>query len=568
LSRSAQSGALLRSHMQADMMHDALRADVLSVLASSDPAMGVALDAARADLAEHTAEFRKALKESTGLASAPAVRAALGRLDAPLDDYIKAAGEIAELQAADPAAAKARLADFKTRFDTLEVAMGEASDKIEVVANADAADAEKLSLLGRTLMAAAVGLALLFGVGLVVLALRSVVAPIKALAEDMRRLAGGETDLKLQGANRRDEVGDIGRAVRDFQDVIVAKARAEAEETDRRRRAEADAEAAQHAERLAREQALSVVVDGLADGLKRLSSGDLAFRLERAFAPEYERLRADFNEAMVRLEDTLRTIVGAAQAIRSGSGEIGSAADSLSRRTEQQAANLEETAAALDEITATVKASADGAARARSVVAASKDDAEQSSVVVREAVDAMSGIEQSSQQIGQIIGVIDEIAFQTNLLALNAGVEAARAGEAGKGFAVVASEVRALAQRSAEAAKEIKALISASTQQVEQGVDLVGRTGEALQRILKQVTEINGLVATISASAQEQSAGLGQVNAAVNQMDQMTQQNAAMVEESTAATATLNQQVGQLFALVGQFKVSSGGAAVETRAAA
>ncbi|MDR3460749.1 MAG: methyl-accepting chemotaxis protein, partial [Beijerinckiaceae bacterium] len=185
-------------------------------------------------------------------------------------------------------------------------------------------------------------------------------------------------------------------------------------------------------------------------------------------------------------------------------------------------------------------------------------DAKKSAGVVRQAVEAMDGIAESSRKITQIIGVIDEIAFQTNLLALNAGVEAARAGDAGRGFAVVASEVRALAQRSAEAAKEIKGLISASSTQVDQGVKLVDETGKSLERIMTQVGEINTVVAEIAAGAKEQAQGIEEVNTAITQMDQMTQQNAAMVEESTAASHHLSQEATQLAALVGQFKTGGG----------
>ena len=250
-------------------------------------------------------------------------------------------------------------------------------------------------------------------------------------------------------------------------------------------------------------------------------------------------------------------VTAATDGIRGGSEEIGIAADDLSRRTEQQAASLEETAAALDEITSTVRRSAAGAKQASEVVAGAKLEAERSGIVVDQAVAAMGEIETSSREIGNIIGVIDEIAFQTNLLALNAGVEAARAGEAGRGFAVVAQEVRALAQRSADAAKEIKTLIGASARQVEAGVGLVGQTGEALRGIVAKVVEIDALIVQISASAQEQATGLHQVNTAVNQMDQVTQQNAAMVEQTTAATHALKGQTAELVALISAFQVGT-----------
>jgi len=317
--------------------------------------------------------------------------------------------------------------------------------------------------------------------------------------------------------------------------------------------------------RLQEDQA--IVVDGLKEGLARLADGDLGYRVQRAFPPAYVQLRDDFNNAISELEDAVAAINANVGAIRAGAGEIGQAADDLSRRTEQQAASLEETAAALDEITATVKRATEGALQADAAARAAKADAEESGEIVRDAVSAMSQIENSASQISQIIGVIDEIAFQTNLLALNAGVEAARAGEAGRGFAVVASEVRALAQRSAEAAKEIKALITASSEQVGSGVQLVGRTGDALSRMVGKVAEISQLVSEIANSSQEQSEGLVQVNRAINEMDQVTQQNAAMVEESTAASHALEQEAEMLVQGVARFRIAKVAAAPMRRPA-
>jgi len=302
------------------------------------------------------------------------------------------------------------------------------------------------------------------------------------------------------------------------------------------------------------------VVRSFGAGLAKLAEGDLTYRVRDDLPEQYEQLRNDFNGAMGKLKDTMRGIVGNANSIRAGSFEITKASDDMARRTEQQAAGLEETAAALEEITATVKRTAEGAQQARQVVGAAKTDAENGGDVVAKAIAAMGQIEQSAQEITQIIGVIDEIAFQTNLLALNAGVEAARAGDAGRGFAVVAQEVRALAQRSAEAAKEIKSLITASTEQVSSGVDLVDQTGQALERIVDQVAKINGVVGEIAASAKEQATGLEEVNVAVVQMDQVTQQNAAMVEESTAASHALAREADTLTQMMQQFRVEAGGA--------
>jgi methyl-accepting chemotaxis protein len=313
------------------------------------------------------------------------------------------------------------------------------------------------------------------------------------------------------------------------------------------------------AARLEAERSQSHLVESLAEALAQLAKGDLVSRLHADVKPEFQKLKDDFNSAVGTLEQAMSRVSGVTGNIRAGSDEIGIAADDLSRRTEQQAASLEQTAAALDEITSTVRRSAAGAKQASDVVAGAKTEAERSGVVVDQAVAAMGEIENSSREIGNIIGVIDEIAFQTNLLALNAGVEAARAGDAGRGFAVVAQEVRALAQRSADAAKQIKTLISTSTQQVGAGVNLVGQTGDALRGIVAKVAEIDGLIIQISASSQEQATGLHQVNTAVNQMDQVTQQNAAMVEQTTAATHSLKDQTAELVNLISTFRVGRSG---------
>jgi methyl-accepting chemotaxis protein len=294
----------------------------------------------------------------------------------------------------------------------------------------------------------------------------------------------------------------------------------------------------------------------IGEGLAKLAGHDLRHRISDNLPEAFGKLKADFNFALDEIESAMQAIAESTENIHGGTQEISTAADDLSRRTEHQAASLEQTAAALDEITATVQKSAEGAGHARQVVTTADEDANKSAAVVKDAVAAMDAIAKSAQQINQIIGVIDEIAFQTNLLALNAGVEAARAGEAGRGFAVVASEVRALAQRSAEAAKEIKALISSSRTEVEHGVELVGETGKSLARILAQVGDINTIVTDIATGAREQASGLAQVNTAVNEMDRVTQQNATMVEETTAASHSLSQEAERLSDLIGKFQVS------------
>jgi methyl-accepting chemotaxis protein len=332
---------------------------------------------------------------------------------------------------------------------------------------------------------------------------------------------------------------------------------AEAAEREEQMKAQAEeARKAAEAEALARER--STVARTIGAGLAKLAEKDLTYHITEQLPEAYAQVQADFNEAVEQLAAAFDAVRASTDAVHSGSEEIAVASNDLSRRTEQQAASLEETAAALDQITATVNKTATGARIARESVAGARVDAQHGGAVVGKAVDAMSKIEKSSHQISQIIGVIDEIAFQTNLLALNAGVEAARAGDAGRGFAVVASEVRALAQRSAEAAKEIKDLISTSGAQVSEGVALVAETGKALSQIEGRVSEIAGVITDIAASAEEQATGLQQVNSAVNQMDQVTQQNAAMSEQATAASQSLAQETDRLAMMISEFHIARG----------
>jgi methyl-accepting chemotaxis protein len=405
---------------------------------------------------------------------------------------------------------------------------------------------------------------------LIYLSSRTVSRLLSTSVDNMTRIAAGDLSVEVGAQDRGDEIGSIARAVQVFKDNASSLAQA----NQYRVGVEAEAVQAKQREELGREshaEALGLFLRSFSNALRRLANGEFNFRLNEAFAAEYESLRQDMNATVEKLQTLLRSVASITGSLEASAQEISSASGDLSRRTEQQAASLEETAAALDEITATVKKAAEGANHARDVVASAREEAGKSGDVVNKAVEAMSGIEKSSQEITQIIGVIDEIAFQTNLLALNAGVEAARAGDAGRGFAVVASEVRALAQRSAGAAKEIKGLISASAAQVSHGVELVAESGKSLERIMVQVAEIDIVVTEIAAGAKEQATGLDEVNLAINQMDRVTQQNAAMAEQSSAASESLSQETAELAVLVSQFKMSDGAAdssvvALESRA--
>ena len=391
----------------------------------------------------------------------------------------------------------------------------------------------------------------------IVIVMRRVAGPLANMKDFMLRLADGDLSQSPPYQGRRDEVGEMARAVQVFRQNAIDLQTSTGERVALERETAAERSRTEtERQKLAQEQ--QAVLNALGASLARLAQADVTARLEGL--PEgYGALQTDFNRAIDVLRATLVEVSDVVQRFTVGTDQIAEASDDLSRRTEHQAASLEQTAAALDELTATVKTSSAGAGEAASLVAAARQEAGASREVVEMAVGAMSAIERSSSEISQIIGVIDEIAFQTNLLALNAGVEAARAGDAGRGFAVVASEVRALAQRSASAAKEIKVLIQASSTQVLDGVRLVGQTGESLQRIVERVSEIDGLVADIALAAKEQATGIHEVNLAVNQMDQVTQSNAAMVEQSTAATQSLRADAADLSRTVARFNLGRSG---------
>ncbi|MET0360322.1 MAG: HAMP domain-containing methyl-accepting chemotaxis protein, partial [Sphingobium sp.] len=438
-----------------------------------------------------------------------------------------------------PALARKDLGGQMAAYDTLSQAYRtQSASAVALAASAtkDADTAASSSDTALTITFSILGIVMVGMCGMLMGAVRllnrRVVKPLSDSADLMNRMANGNYDVAISGQDREDEIGAMAKAM----DVFRAAGFEKAESTARQ----------------------ETVVRALGSGLEAVSSGDLTYQINEPFAGQYEGLRMSFNSTVTGLERSLSQVAGSAKSVHAGSTEIRAASEDLSRRTEQQAASLEETTAAMDQVTGMVGDTARGAAEVRGSINAAHKDATEGGAVVSEAVAAMDAIEKSSQEIGQIISVIDGIAFQTNLLALNAGVEAARAGDAGKGFAVVANEVRALAQRSADAAKDIKSLITTSSVQVSHGVSLVSETGKMLDRIVTKIAEVNALIADIANSTETQAANLQQVNGAVTDMDKMTQQNAAMVEESTAAARSLAAEADELAALVARFQLRNG----------
>ncbi|MFM2279868.1 MAG: hypothetical protein RLZZ444_2099, partial [Pseudomonadota bacterium] len=379
---------------------------------------------------------------------------------------------------------------------------------------------------------------------------------VQSVRGSLERLQGGDYDTSVTGTDRGDEFGIMAGAAESLRNTLRERGRLA--ETARIERERNDSERASlEAARLEEETQIRFAVDALASGLSRLAEGDMSVQLNQPFRDDIERLRQDFNIAVGKLQTVIAEVKESSGSLEINANQMRQSADDLARRTEQQAASLEETSAALDEITSTVRVTSSRATDAARMVEGTRANAEKSGKVVSEAVAAMNRIENASNEIGKIINVVDEIAFQTNLLALNAGVEAARAGEAGKGFAVVAQEVRELAGRAAGAAKDIKALVARSSDEVRSGVELVSAAGDVLAHISEDVTRINEIVGAIATSANEQSLGVQEISAAINQMDQMTQQNAAMVEETNATSHTLAQDASSLTRIVSQFRVDA-----------
>ena len=537
---SATSAVLNEKH--ADMMHDALRADVLYALATG-PDRGQNLRAAiAADVDAHIAEFQASFVNLNALPLSAEIRASIADAGPLIDTYLAAAKDVSTVALADHDAGQARLQGFMDTFSALETKMGILGEEIEAEGAIAGTTAQAGNLvLIRIVLASAAASAFILIVSNLLIA-RSITKPLNRIKIAIKEVATGNLGGRLSEFERVSDLTDEVSEIAHFLEVLRVRLReAVMMEADIKRTHE--------------EQALTV--NALSVGLENLSNGVLTAPITAPFSPEYESLRDNFNNTVDQLNQTMTQVVWASRSIRARADDITQASTDLAQRTENQAATLEQTAAALDQLTSSVKSAAEGAREVETIVQRARQEAEDNGKVVLRAVDAMNGIERSAEQISRIIGVIDDIAFQTNLLALNAGVEAARAGDSGRGFAVVASEVRALAQRSSDASKEIKELISASSALVGRGVEAVGSAGKALTSLVDRVTHISTLVSGIATGAAQQSTALAEVNIGVTQLDQVAQRNAAMVELSMTATQSLQSEAFGMDKLVSRFSTGS-----------
>ncbi len=533
LERQIIATAAIHHEMMADMMHEGVEADVIHAILIGRTGLVEEREGLKSKLQGDIGVFRDSIAQLSALDLPMEVSGQLQAMAPLVEDYLTTADRTAQVAFSDEIAGRAALPGFMAKFNALESQMGRLGDLIQSLGEETSAGALKFD---RALMLILIGVSVLttaanlFGSLTVT---RSISKPIERLRAALRDVAKGDFGIRIGKITRDDDIGAIARDI----DTVSDRVQVAMDE--------------QAALRLEGER----VIAALGQGLRNLAEGNLSQGIEEAFSEIYEPLRKDFNDTVEKLSTMITQLVDVSESIRARSSEISRASEDLAARTETQAATLEETAAALEEMTASVNTAAGNAKEVEAVVLRARNDVEASGRVVQGAVNAMNEIESSSSQISQIIGVIDDIAFQTNLLALNAGVEAARAGDAGRGFAVVASEVRALAQRSSLAAKEIKVLISASSQHVHSGVEQVDGAGKALSDVVTQVAQISKLVSNIATGSYEQAQGLNEINIGVAQLDQVTQHNAAMVEESGAATQSLTQEAVGMSKLVCQFKL-------------
>ncbi|MBQ4808793.1 HAMP domain-containing protein [Phaeobacter sp. HS012] len=552
LERQIDVTKTVRHELKVDLLHEELHAEVLYLVLAGDHATAAEREELRARVVEVGEEIRANLELLKRDTLPPKALAQVEGMVPEVDAFLTQGVALAELAMTDRVAAEAGLDAFEESYKALNTKLHPLSDWIEQAAieTANSARAHDMMLL-YILLGTSVLLVLISIYNARKMTL-NIVRPIDRMREALREVAEGDFGLKVEARMRGDDFGQIAHDIDRVSGRVI-------DELEKQNALRGESEK---------------VIDRLRQGLQRLAAGDFSDQINESFGSDYDPLRINYNETVDKLNEVMAQVVKASAAIQAQSDEIRSGAEDMSARTESQAATLEETAAALEEMTVSVSNSAKNAKAVEGAVDSARKDVENSGRVVEGAIEAMNEIERSSGQISQIIGVIDDIAFQTNLLALNAGVEAARAGEVGRGFAVVASEVRALAQRSSDAANEIKTLITASTRTVEEGVEKVDSAGKALSQVVGEVVNIATLVSGISSESGEQAQGLNEINIGVAQLDNVTQQNAAMVEESGAAILKMNSETYGLNQIVSQFillssdGVEGGSSSTAKRAAA
>ncbi|WP_294330319.1 methyl-accepting chemotaxis protein [uncultured Sphingomonas sp.] len=532
LEHQAAGAALLRNHMEADMMHDAVRSDVLGALASADPSMHLKLEDARKDLTEHLDMLRKSIAEDAAFRGDARVQAATATITTPMTSYAAAARQIVDLAGSAPAEAKQKLPDFMTRFSALEESMSKASDAIEGYSERMARNGAMLGSITIALLTATLALAVAGALFLARKVRNTLVAPLAHLAEAVQALEPGAS-AAVPEAHRDDELGDLARAIDKFNGHVAA------------------AEAQKNA-------LTDTIVLTVGSGLQRLAEGDLTTTIEAELTGPFDRLKRDFNAAIDSLRGLIGSVHSGATNLRQGSSEIAVASEDLARRTEANAASLETTTHVVGEIDGRLKTSVEAAAGTVARANQTMEAVTAGRSRVSNAVGAMSRVSESAKGIDTVIEGLDKIAFQTRVLAMNAAVEAGRAGEAGRGFAVVADLVSALAMRAEEEAGRARDQLTVTQVEIGAAVSAVEDVDGAFDSISENAQSVHQLLAQVAEDNRVQSAAISRLNETIRTMDQSTQQNAAMVEETSAAARNLMGEVADLAERAGRFRTQPG----------
>ncbi|VVT09198.1 Chemotaxis protein [Sphingomonas aurantiaca] len=532
LNRQTAAAALFANHEAADMMHDAIRSDVLASFQATEPGSALKSTDILNDFRGHLVELRKGIAADSAYTGDASVAAVTSKLAAPMEAYVQSAERLIDRIGTDPRAARAMLPGFFDQFRGLEVAMGAASDAIEANSQRSADYAERVGQIAMILLVITLAIGIAGTIAFVTLAVRRVVKPIIVLAETMRELGDGNLDAEVTGADRGDELGDMAMAMLAFRNQLRA------------------AEAAKQAQ-------AALIVDSLGTGLTALADGDLTAKIDADLHAPFTGLKDNFNSAIDSLRGLIGSVAQGTTMISTGSQEIAQASEDLARRTEGNAASLEETAAAIAQMDQRLQATAVAAGRtveradgAITTVAGGREIAD-------EAVQAMTRVSESAKGIDSVIEGLDKIAFQTRVLAMNAAVEAGRAGEAGRGFAVVADLVSALAMRAEEEAGRARDQLTATQADIGTAVERVQRVDGALSAISADVRGVHTLLAEIAGDNRAQSTAITDISTAVTAMDQATQQNAAMVEQTSAAARNLTSEVAALTEQAAKFRIGA-----------
>jgi methyl-accepting chemotaxis protein len=592
-------GTALRNHTITDMVHDGLRSTVYAALLGSE--VGANPDSIKKDLEDYVAIATKAINSNKALNLQDDERTQLNEVATTIDDYIATIKHITESTSLHRSRAIALLPEFESKFHHLEKLLAEVGDHLEADTVKINQGSVEFANFANVAMFSVIFLALACVLALSAYVVFSMLPPLLRLQGVMSALANGQTDLDIGGQERRDEIGDMTRAVVTFRNNAIEKHRLDTQlksEEDRQRneadeRRKLEEKAGEEVTQLVNAavagdfsqrvdittksgffRKLGVGLNDLIGGvgasvgevvsvMSSIANGDLTRRVEGDYKGSFRQLKDDTNTMADKIRAIAKRISGASREVQGATREIAAGVADLSVRTEHHASSLEETSTSMEQLATTVRQNTGSAQEANQLAGLASMAAINGGMIADQAIDAMTRIEDSSRQIGDIVGLIQDIAFQTNLLALNAAVEAARAGDAGKGFAVVANEVRALAQRAGLASKDIKGLITNSDMQVRDGVTLVKLAGSSLREIVTSVKKVENLVSEIASASLEQSSGIEQVSKAVGGMDELTQQNAALVEETNAALHSATNQVDELRKVVSFFQTGDEEAAEE-----